>query len=158
MECSPSCTVHLVPQRYRVTMGDTAEDVWIEGPSEIAYRPSVRPLRYAGGALLGVGLVAGGVLTYAAAKLCTGETMTWPDGTTTYVSKSCGKPVLSRTGQYALIGVAAGSFATAVVGGILLYLGGESIRVRDVAPARTTSGFTFDVSGQGASVGWSARF
>jgi hypothetical protein len=159
MECSPTCILHLTPRSYRISMGETTEDVYIDAPSEIAYRPPVRPLRYAGGALMGVGLVAGGVLTFAAAMLCTGQTMTLPDGTTTYVSKTCEKPLLSRTGQYALIGAGAGSFAAAVVGGILFYLGGESIKVRDLAPSpRTSARFTFDVSGQGASVGWSLRF
>lgn len=158
MDCKPSCTLHLVPRQYRVTMGGTSEDVWIEGPSEVAYRPSVKALRYSGGALMATGLVAGGILTYVAAKVCVGESTTLPDGTTTYVNKSCGEPVLSRTGQYALIGVAAGSFAAAVVGGILFYLGGESIRVRDLAPPRSASRLTFDVSAQGASLGWSLRF
>lgn len=158
MECSPTCILHLLPRSYRVSMGETSEDIYIDAPSEIAYRPPVRPLRYSGGALMGVGLVAGGVLTLAAATLCTGTTQTTlPDGTVMYVSKTCEKPILSRTGQYALIGVAAGSFATAVVGGILFYLGGESIKVRDLSP-RTSSRFTFDVSGHGASVGWSVRF
>ncbi|MFT3775641.1 MAG: hypothetical protein QM820_60615 [Minicystis sp.] len=131
MDCNPTCTMRLTPKQYRISMGTTAEDVLLDGPSEIAYRPPVLALRFTGGALLGTGLVAGGILTASAALVCAGTTTTNPDGTVTYTSNSCTKPVWSRTTQHVLIGVAAGSFAAAVVGGILFYLGGESIRVRD---------------------------
>jgi hypothetical protein len=144
-DCTPSCTLHVAPRKYHVTMGDTSEDVLIDVPSEVVYRPALHPLRYTGFALIGVGLVAGGLLTYGAVKGC---------GSTNPMTMSF---CTSRATQNIFAGIAAVSFGTAVAGGFMAYFGGESIRVRDL-PQRRSSGFTLDVSGQGASVGWSLAF
>jgi hypothetical protein len=146
VDCSPSCTLHLPPRSYHITLGDTSEDVLIDVPSEVEYRPPLHPLRYTGFALIGVGAVTGGLLTYGAVKGC---------GSTSPMTMSV---CTSRSTQNIFAGIAAVAFGAAVAGGFMAYFGGESIRVRDLPPPRTSQSFTFDVSGQGGSIGWALAF
>lgn len=148
-ECTPTCIIHLAPGPHKVTMGDASTEVYLDGPSEIAYRPPVRGLQYGGGALAVLGIGGGIAMTYLATQSCvTGSTST-----------SCSAfSNLSPAGNIALIGTAAALFTGAVVGGILFFLGGESIRVRSTAAAKVTSRIRFDASPQAGWVGLSTSF
>jgi hypothetical protein len=121
--CDPSCTLQLPPERYKVTMGTSDTEILLRGKTEIVYQPRVPVLRYAGGGLLGSGLVVGGLLAGLAFGLCVESPN---DG-----GASCRSLSLTRKQQYVLIGTGAASFGAAVVGGILFGVGGESIRVNE---------------------------
>jgi hypothetical protein len=145
-ECSPFCTLHLAPRKYHITMGDTSEDVLIDTPSEVVYRPAILPLYYTGWALIVLGAGTGAFLTYGALKGC--------NSSSSMTMSVCN----SRTSQNTFAGIAAVAFGAAVAGGFMVYFGSESIRVRDLPKRPTSQSFTFDVSGQGASVGWKLAF
>lgn len=140
-----SCLLHLAPRRYHVSMGETSEDVLIDVPSEVAYRPALPALRVVGWVLVGAGLAGGALATYGALKVCArANDPVCPNGSAPLSTK------------VALASIAGVSFGTGVVGGFLVYVAGGSIRVRDLP--RAASGFTLDVSPRGAALGWSFAF
>ena len=154
-ECSPVCVIHLAPRSYKVTMGDASTEVYLDGPSEISYRAPVRGLQYGGGALAVLGIGGGIAMTYLATQSCVTDSTT---GVTPSTCSGSAFSNLSPAGNVALIGTAAGLFTGAVVGGILFFLGGESIRVRSTAAAKVASSIRFDASPQAGWVGLTTSF
>jgi hypothetical protein len=155
-ECSPTCTIHLTPRSYKVVMGGTDTEVWLDGPSELAYRPPASGLRYLGGGLVLLGVGGGIAMTYLATKACvsSGGTGASPPDCTGSIFSGVSPGV-----KIGLVAAAAGLFTSAVVGGFLFYLGGESIRVRALPPVSAAiPRLRLDLGPQGGTLGLSTAF
>jgi hypothetical protein len=148
-ECDPTCTLHVVPDKYVVTVGGAKEELPIVVPTEITYSPGAPRLRTVGGWTAVGAAAVGGVLLgfgiYGYAKNCAN-------------GMGCGALDPSRTVQEVLVVSAGVLISLSVAGAIVFAVSGESIRVRDVDPAAPTARRSFDVGVNPASHGATLEF
>ncbi len=134
--CSPTCTIHLLPDKYLVTIGGAKEEMLLDGPTEITYSPGSPKLRTAGGWMAIGGVGSGGLLLglgiYGYVKSCSAST-----GCTSL-------PPISKTASLVLVSTAAVMISISVTGAILFAVSGESLTARDLAPRRAPAR-SFDV-------------
>lgn len=154
-ECDPSCRLHLVPDKYVVSIGGAKEELLIDGPTEITYNPGSAKLRTVGGWMAVGGVGAGAIFLalgiYSYAQGCT-------------TNGGCAdKPFdISKTAKAVLVASAGVLISISVTGAIMYAVSGESIRARDLPRGERAAGRSFDVtlspSGYGATVDFVKRF
>jgi hypothetical protein len=116
--CDADCWTRVSPHRlHEVSIGDVRDDIWVEGPTEIRYRPRLAPLFWTGAVPAAMGATVAG----ATGVWVVDGAANSPHGSLSKLPPSV--PL-----------VAAVSFGVAVVGGFLAYAGNEAIVARSAAP------------------------
>ena len=159
-ECSPTCTLHIPPDKYLVTMNETKLDLLIRVPTALTFEPGLPKLRkIAGWTALGV-FVGAGVLgaigIYSIAKACADS------GGANCVNSHTDLTV-SKTAAEVLIATAGGLITVSVTGAIIFAVTGDGIGVHELAePPEPPRRKSFDVmvtpSSHGASLSFAKYF
>ncbi|APR88610.1 hypothetical protein A7982_13959 [Minicystis rosea] len=122
--------MHLLPDKYVISIGDAKEEMFLDGPTEITYNSGAPKLHTvagwtaiggigAGGAALGLGI-------YGYVKTCAG-------------SAGCPGFNISKTAAGVLVTTAAVLISISVTGAILFAVTGETITARDLKPKKPSA-------------------